>query len=85
MNEKPLGDRIFRIAIIVFASVWIAGWLALLFIELLKKLFPKHEAKLEQSLQKARAVLAPIQKYSLIIVVGLIVVELLAYLLGWIK
>ncbi len=82
---RPLGDRLIQWSAWIFAVCFGLGWISLLLVMLIQKLFPSLEKKSEEILQTIAKFLRPIVKYSLIAVGVLLLVELLASWLGWIE
>lgn len=82
MNE-PLGDKLFDIAIVTFAIVFVVGWTLLLSISILQWAFPNRSDSLEFFLQKTSKPLTVLQRYSGYAALILLAIRFIAGLLGW--
>ena len=81
--REPLGDTIIWIVLGVFFVIYISGWILLIVISLLQRMIPSLSDRLEDFMQKTFNVISPVQKYSLYIVVILVLFRIIAELLGW--
>jgi hypothetical protein len=82
MNE-PLGDKLFDIAIVTFAVVFVVGWILLLSIMFLKWALPNRSVSLEFFLQKTSKPLIVVQRYAGYTALILLAIRFIAGLLGW--
>jgi hypothetical protein len=81
----PIGDTIIELLILGVLYLWLFGWVFLLSIMGLQKLFFRQSDRLENILQKVFRVTSPIQKYLLIAVGVLLAIRLIANWLGWLN
>ena len=79
------GDKLFDFLVVFIASLWVLGWVILLIVSIIQKINPKLDTKTEQFLQSSMKIIAPIQKYSLIMLLFLFCVRILAGWFGWAK
>lgn len=82
MNQ-PLGDKLFDIAILITIGILIAGWILFIFVSVIKWIFPKSKSSIDIFLEKIIDPISTIQRYTLIIALGLLALRFLAGLLGW--
>jgi len=82
MNQL-LGDTLFNVACVVLVSTFIGGWILLIAVMLVQKLFPAVESRAENFLQKISKPIGQIQKYVFIMMIVLLLLRFFAGLLGW--
>lgn len=80
---EPLGDKIISWLMYIFVAFWGLGWIFLLLIMLIKKLFPKLEQKSEKLLKTLGSLLGTIMKFSLIAVGVLLFIQLMGIVANW--
>ena len=81
--SEPLGDKLFAILIIAFATVFIVGWIVLLTTMCLQWIFPSLEDRLEKFLKYISGPFGFVQKFSGYGALILIAIRFIAGLLGW--
>lgn len=81
--NAPLGDRLLEVSILIFASVWIIGWIILFSTLILKWILPKYKNNLERLNYYLVKPISFIQKYSLWAAIILFVLRLIIGWLGW--
>ena len=80
---EPLGDKIISWLMYIFVAFWGVGWIFLLLIMLIQKLFPKLEQKSEKLLKTLGNLVGTIMKYSLIAVGVLLFIQLMGIVTNW--
>jgi len=80
---EPLGDKIVSWLMYIFVSFWGLGWILLLLIMLIQKIFPKLENKSEKILKTLGNIIGKIMKYSLIAVGVLLLIQLMGIVAKW--
>ena len=83
---EPLGDKVISWLMYIFAASWGLGWILLLLIMLIEKLFPNLEQKGEKLLKTTGKFIGSIMKYSLLAVGVLLLIQLIGIVanrLGW--
>jgi len=75
-NSMSLVNKLFGITIVTLFITWTANWILLFLIEIIQKLFPKTESKMEKLLQIISKPLGIIQKYALITSLILLLIEI---------
>jgi hypothetical protein len=61
---QPLSDKIISWLMYIFVAFWVLGWIFLLLIMLIQKIFPRLEEKSEKLLQTLGNIIGVISKYS---------------------
>ena len=80
---QPLGDKIISWLMYIFVAFWGLGWIFLLLIMLIQKIFPKLEQKSEKLLKTLGIFIGIIMKYSLISVGVLLLIQLMGIVANW--
>jgi hypothetical protein len=80
---QPLGDKIFSWLLYIFVAFWGLGWIFMLLIKLIQKIFPKLEEKSEKLLKTSENILGVIMKYSLISAGILLLIQLMGIVAKW--
>jgi len=80
---EPLGDTIISWSMYIFIASWGLGWVLLLLIMLIQKCFLNLKQKSEGILKSIERLIGLIMKYSLIAAGVLLLIQLIAFLLGW--
>lgn len=81
--NSPIGDKLFDITIITFVCVIATGWVILILTTIIQWLFPSIADSMESIFQRIMKPLSIIQKYSIIVGLGLLALRLVAGWLGW--
>jgi hypothetical protein len=80
---EPLGDKIISWSMYIFVAFWGLGWIFLLLIMLIQKLFPKLEQKSDKLLKTLGNLVGTIMKFSLIAVGVLLFIQLMGIVANW--